>query len=50
MRNDYLNLYYNCDSIAKVKYEYTGKTITCKIDKYYLDGEHHAGKDKDYFL
>jgi hypothetical protein len=44
VRNNYLNLYYNCDSIAKVKYK-QGK-ITCEIDKYYIDGEHYKGSDK----
>ena len=38
VRNNYLNLYYNCDSIAKIKY--TNGSICCEIDKYYL------GKDK----
>jgi len=44
VRNNYLNLYYNCDSIAKVEYK-PGK-ITCEIDKYYLDGKHYTGRDK----
>jgi hypothetical protein len=44
VRNNYLNLYYNCDSVAKVEYK-QGKII-CEIDKYYLDGEHYTGRDK----
>jgi hypothetical protein len=44
VRNNYLNLYYNCDSIAKV--EYKQKKITCEIDKYYLEGTHYFGKNK----
>lgn len=44
VRNNYLNLYYNCDSIAKV--EYKKGEITCVIDKYYLDGKHYKGRDK----
>ena len=44
VRNNYLNLYYNCDSIAKVKY--TKRSICCKIDKYYLDGTHYKSIDK----
>jgi len=39
VRDDYLNLYYNCDCIAKI--EYKNKSITCEIDKYYLDGKHY---------
>jgi len=44
VRNNYLNLYYNCDSIAKVEYK-QGKVI-CEIDKYYLDGNHYKGSKK----
>jgi len=44
VRNNYLNLYYNCDSIAKIEYK-QGKVI-CEIDKYYLDGNHYKGSDK----
>lgn len=44
VRNNYLNLYYNCDSIAKV--EFKKGEITCVIDKYYLDGKHYKGRDK----
>ena len=29
VRNNYLSLYYNCDSIAKIKYTY--KSIVCEI-------------------
>lgn len=38
VRNNYLNLYYNCDSIAKITY--SRNSIRCEIDKYYLDEEH----------
>jgi len=44
VRNNYLNLYYNCDSIAKV--EYKQRKVICEIDKYYLDGNHYKGSDK----
>jgi hypothetical protein len=44
VRNGYLNVYYNCESIAKV--ECKQGLITCKIDKYFLDGKPHIGKDK----
>jgi len=44
VRNNYLNLYYNCDSIAKV--EYKQGEIICEIDKYYLDGNHYKGNNK----
>ena len=50
IRNDYLNLYYNCDSIAKIKYQKLGKKIVCEIDKYYLDGNHYKGKGKRYII
>jgi len=45
IRNNYLNLYYNCDSIAKIKY--IRGNIICEIDKYYLDGRHYKSKDKE---
>ena len=41
VRNNYLNLYYNCDSIAKITY--TNGSICCEIDKYYL-GSNEKGK------
>ena len=44
VRNNYLNLYYNSDSIAKVTY--TGKEIKCEIDRYYLEGKHYSSEDK----
>lgn len=44
IRNNYLNLYYNCDSIAKIEHK-KGKVI-CRIDKYYLDGNHYKGRNK----
>ena len=46
VRNDYLNLYYNCDSIAKI--EYKNSAIYCEIDKFYLDGLSSKGKEKRY--
>jgi len=50
VRTDYLNLYYNCDSIAKVAYRKQDGRISCEIDKYYLDGKHYdaAQKEKRY--
>ncbi len=45
VRNNYLNLYYNCDSVAKIKY--TKGSIWCEIDKYYIDGNHYSGKDQE---
>lgn len=47
VRNDYLNLYYNCDSIAKIEYKKRDEKIDCEIDKYYLDGIHYNSKDKE---
>ena len=44
VRNNYLNLYYNSDSIAKVTY--TREEIKCEIDKYYLEGKHYSSADK----
>ncbi len=50
IRNNYLNLYYNCDSIAKIEYKKTkdskAKKIVCEIDKYYLGGKHYSNKEK----
>lgn len=48
VRNDYLNIYYNCDSIAKVTYNSRNKKIVCEIDKYYIDGISRKGKDKNF--
>ncbi|MDD4582361.1 MAG: hypothetical protein PHH25_08345 [Bacteroidales bacterium] len=45
VRNNYLNLYYNCDSIAKITY--SKSSINCKIDKYYLDGIHYKSNDNE---
>jgi len=45
IRDNYLNLYYNCDSIAKIKHK-ENKSISCEIDRYYLDGKHYKGKGK----
>jgi len=46
VRNNYLNLYYNCDSIAKIEYKKRDRKIVCEIDKYYLDGNHYNSKEK----
>ncbi|MCX6230849.1 MAG: hypothetical protein NTZ33_04840 [Bacteroidetes bacterium] len=45
VRNNYLNLYYNCDNIAKINY--TKSSVYCEIDKYYLDGIHYKNEDKE---
>lgn len=45
VRNNYINVYYNCDSISKVKFK--SGTICCEIDKYYLDGKHYKSNDKE---
>jgi len=42
VRDNYLNLYYNCDSIAKIEYKKRDKAVSCKIDRYFLDGNHHS--------
>jgi len=47
IRNNYLNLYYNCDSIAKIEYKKQDKEIVCVIDKYYLNGKHYSSTDKE---
>jgi hypothetical protein len=47
VRNNYLNLYYNCDSIAKIKYKKQKNEVTCEIDRYYIDGKHYSEKDKE---
>jgi hypothetical protein len=47
VRSNYLNLYYNCDSIARIEYKKRNKKIDCEIDKYYLDGTHYKGTDKE---
>lgn len=44
VRNNYLNLYHNCGSIAKI--EYKNKTITCEIDTYYLGNKLPADNGK----
>ena len=48
VRNNYLNIYYNCDSIAKVKYNSRKEKITCEINTYYIDGQSRTFKDKDH--
>ena len=45
VRNDYLNLYYNCDSIAKITYLKKVKQISCDISTYYLERE-EGDKDR----
>lgn len=45
VRNNYMNLYYNCDSIAKITY--TNGSVRCEIDKYYLDGKHYGSNEKE---
>ncbi|MDX9914061.1 MAG: hypothetical protein RBS77_05795 [Candidatus Moranbacteria bacterium] len=45
VRINYLNLYFNCDSIAKITYK-KGQ-ICCEIDKYYIDGKHYKSKAKE---
>jgi len=47
VRNNYLNLYYNCDSIAEITYKKGKKSIVCEIDRYYLDGISRKDKDKE---
>lgn len=51
VRNNYLNLYYNCDSIAEIKYKKTkgskDKKIVCEIDRFYIDGKHYKSTDKE---
>jgi hypothetical protein len=47
VRNNYLNLYYNCDRIAKIEYKKRDGKIDCEIDKYYLDGNHYNSKDNE---
>jgi hypothetical protein len=44
VRKNYLNIYYNCDSIAKVELK-KGKII-CEIDTFYLFGKSCPGPDK----
>jgi len=41
VRDNYLNLYYNCDSIAKIAYKKREEAVSCKIDRYFLDGNHY---------
>lgn len=45
VRNNYLNLYSNCDSIAKITFPYK-KQLNCSISNYYLEGKNR--KDKKY--
>ena len=48
--NNYINLYYNCDSIAKIIYNKKEKSIFCVINRYYLEGKHFKGKEKNDIL
>lgn len=45
VRNNYLNLYYNCDSIAKI--QYTNSSVSCEIDNYYLEGKNFKSADRE---
>lgn len=36
VRSKYINLYYNCDSISKVKMDRGGDRLICEINPYYL--------------
>ena len=47
VRNNYLNIYYNCDSISKVTYNSKTEEIVCEIDQYYLDGKSRKSQDKN---
>jgi len=44
VRNNYLNLYYNCDSIAKITF--INGSICCEIDKYYIGDKDCTDKVK----
>jgi hypothetical protein len=44
VRNNYLNLYYNCDSIAKITF--INGSICCEIDKYYLGAKNDSSIKK----
>ncbi|MDC7234224.1 MAG: hypothetical protein PQJ58_13400 [Spirochaetales bacterium] len=50
IRNDYLNMYYNSDSIAKIEYinpkGNDKKRIVCEIDEYYLYGSNSNKENK----
>jgi hypothetical protein len=46
VRNNYLNLYYNCDSIAKIIYKKRDKKIECEIERYYIEGIPYERGDK----
>lgn len=45
VRNNSLNLYYNCDSIAKISC--INNSLRCEIDRYYTDGIHYKINDKN---
>lgn len=47
VRNNYLNLYYNCDSIAKIAFKKRAARLDCSIDKYYLGLKNYSTKDKE---
>lgn len=48
IRNNYLSIYYNCDSIAKVVFTY--KTISCSINEYYLGETTRIDKKKNRYV
>ncbi len=43
VRNGYVNLYYHCDSVAKIR---CGRgTVSCEIARYYLEGKSGCSKE-----
>lgn len=50
VRNNYINLYYNCDSIARIHYKKRKKIFDCEIDRFYLEGISYKGKEKKYLI
>lgn len=47
VRNEYLNIYYGCDSIAKVEFKKQKKQIVCEIAGYYLNVKSLNKEDKN---
>jgi hypothetical protein len=45
VRNNYLSVYHNCNSLARVTY--VKKVIHCETDRYYLTGKHYEKGDKE---
>jgi hypothetical protein len=45
VRNNYLSLYHNCNSLARVTYVNGG--IHCETDRYYQDGNHYKKGEKE---